>query len=41
MSSDTPEKFTGAPIALQVVGKHFHDEETVAATEMISKIVQA
>ncbi|VUC25729.1 unnamed protein product [Clonostachys rosea] len=35
-----PEIFTDAPIALQVVGKHFRDEETIAATALISKIVQ-
>ncbi|KIW11187.1 hypothetical protein PV08_10487 [Exophiala spinifera] len=36
----TPELYTGAPIALQVVGKHFRDEEVVAAADLISKIVQ-
>ncbi|CAI6097678.1 unnamed protein product [Clonostachys chloroleuca] len=36
-----PERFAGAPIALQIVGKHFQDEEIVAATELVSKIVQA
>ncbi|KAM5377870.1 hypothetical protein ACJZ2D_004774 [Fusarium nematophilum] len=35
-----PETFSGAPIALQLVGKHFRDEETVAATELVSKIIQ-
>ncbi|KAK7906007.1 hypothetical protein LTR67_000732 [Exophiala xenobiotica] len=35
-----PDKFIGAPIALQVVGKHFRDEDTMAAAEMISKIIQ-
>ncbi|KAF7550000.1 hypothetical protein G7046_g8158 [Stylonectria norvegica] len=35
-----PETFVGAPIALQLVGKHFRDEETVAATELVSRIVQ-
>ncbi|KAJ9496594.1 hypothetical protein H2202_007966 [Exophiala xenobiotica] len=39
-SVDIPDKFIGAPIALQVVGKHFRDEDTMAAAEMISKIIQ-
>lgn len=38
--ADVPETFVGAPIALQLVGKHFRDEETVAATDLVSKIVQ-
>lgn len=37
---DEPTKFAGAPIALQLVGKHFRDEETVGAAELVSKIVQ-
>ncbi|OQU99866.1 hypothetical protein CLAIMM_05439 [Cladophialophora immunda] len=36
----SPEKYVDAPIALQVVGKHFRDEATIAASELISKIVQ-
>lgn len=40
LSSDVPEKFAGAPIALQLVGKHFRDEQTLAAAELVSKIVQ-
>ncbi|KAI1070410.1 hypothetical protein LB507_010236 [Fusarium sp. FIESC RH6] len=35
------EKYVDAPLALQLIGKHFRDEETVAAAEFISKIVQA
>lgn len=38
---DVPETFVDAPIALQLVGKRFRDEETVAATELVSKIVQS
>ncbi|KAK2027473.1 amidase [Colletotrichum zoysiae] len=34
------EEFEGAPIALQLAGKHFRDEETVAAADLISKIIQ-
>ncbi|KAF4124952.1 amidase [Geosmithia morbida] len=37
----SPEKFVGAPISLQLVGKHFRDEETLAATDLVSKIIQA
>ncbi|KEF54134.1 uncharacterized protein A1O9_09929 [Exophiala aquamarina CBS 119918] len=36
----TPGLYVNAPIALQVVGKHFRDEEVVAAAELISEIVQ-
>lgn len=39
-TSDKPDVFAGAPIAVQLVGKHFKDEETVAAAELLSKIVQ-
>lgn len=39
--ADEPATFSGAPIALQLVGKHFRDEETVAAAELVSKIVQS
>lgn len=38
--SDVPERFEGAPIALQLVGKHFRDEETLTAAELVSKIIQ-
>ncbi|KAK1959772.1 amidase [Colletotrichum sublineola] len=34
------EGFADAPIALQLAGKHFRDEETVAAVDLIAKIVQ-
>lgn len=34
-----PEKYTGAPINVQVTGKHFHDEETIAAGKLISEIL--
>lgn len=40
MDADVPETFEGAPIALQLVGKHFRDEETVAATDLVSKIIR-
>ncbi|KAL3475281.1 amidase signature domain-containing protein [Aspergillus californicus] len=31
-----PERYLGAPIGLQLVGKHFKDEETLAAAKLIS-----
>lgn len=37
---DKPDAFAGAPIAMQLVGKHFRDEETVAAADLLAKIVQ-
>ncbi|KAF4434492.1 general amidase [Fusarium acutatum] len=36
----SPEEYAEAPLALQIVGKHFRDEDTVAAVELVSKIVQ-
>jgi amidase len=39
--ADVPVKFANAPIGLQLVGKHFRDEETVVAAELISKLVQS
>lgn len=39
-STDVADVFKGAPIALQLVGKHSHDEETVAATDLVSRIIQ-
>ncbi|RHZ52863.1 hypothetical protein CDV55_104739, partial [Aspergillus turcosus] len=35
-----PERYEGAPIGLQLVGKHFKDEETLAAAGLVSDIVQ-
>lgn len=37
----TPEKFIGAPIALQLTGKHFRDEETLAAAKLVAEIVRS
>jgi Asp-tRNA(Asn)/Glu-tRNA(Gln) amidotransferase A subunit family amidase len=34
-----PERYVGAPIGLQLVGKHFKDEETLAAASLISTVV--
>lgn len=36
---DDPEIFVGAPLCLQLVGKHFQDEETLAAARIIEKII--
>ncbi|KAF5548557.1 general amidase [Fusarium phyllophilum] len=36
----SPEEYAEAPLALQIVGKHFRDEDTVAAVEFVSKIIQ-
>jgi Asp-tRNA(Asn)/Glu-tRNA(Gln) amidotransferase A subunit family amidase len=35
----TPERYAGAPIGLQLVGKHFRDEETLAAAKLVSAVV--
>lgn len=37
---DDPQVFAGAPIALQVVGKHFCDEETLAAAKLIEDVMR-
>ncbi|PWY69866.1 amidase [Aspergillus sclerotioniger CBS 115572] len=34
-----PERYEGAPIGLQLVGKHFKDEETLAAGALVSGIL--
>jgi Asp-tRNA(Asn)/Glu-tRNA(Gln) amidotransferase A subunit family amidase len=36
----SPERYEGAPIGLQLVGKRFKDEETLAAAGLVSDIVQ-
>lgn len=40
LSQDDPKVFAGAPIGLQVVGKHLRDEETVAAARLIEQIIR-
>lgn len=37
--SRSPGRYRGAPICLQLTGKHFRDEETLAAAKLISGIV--
>ncbi|KAL4892356.1 fatty-acid amide hydrolase [Aspergillus ambiguus] len=34
-----PERYEGAPIGLQLAGKHFADEETLAAAEVIEAVL--
>ncbi|KAL5335145.1 amidase signature domain-containing protein [Aspergillus crustosus] len=34
-----PERYVGASVALQLVGKHFKDEETLAAAKFVSTVV--
>lgn len=36
-----PEKFVGAPICVQITGKHFQDEATIAASELVSEILKS
>lgn len=38
---DDAQNFTGAPICLQVTGKRYRDEDTVAAAKVIASIVNA
>lgn len=38
---DDPKIFDGAPLCLQLVGKHFQDEEVIAAGRVIVEIVNA
>lgn len=35
----SPERYTDAPIGLQLAGKRFKDEETLAAASLISEII--
>ncbi|KAJ5810410.1 uncharacterized protein N7503_002628 [Penicillium pulvis] len=36
----SPERYEGAPVALQVAGRHFKDEETLAAAKLIEEIIK-
>jgi Asp-tRNA(Asn)/Glu-tRNA(Gln) amidotransferase A subunit family amidase len=38
--TDDAATFEGAPIALQLTGKRYRDEEVVAAADVLSKIIQ-
>lgn len=35
-----PERYVGAPVALQVVGRHFRDEETLAAARFVEEVIK-
>lgn len=35
-----PERYEGAPIALQIAGRHFKDEETLAASKILEEIIR-
>ena len=35
-----PERYEGAPVALQISGKHFKDEETLAAAKLVEQIMK-
>lgn len=35
-----PERYEGAPVALQVTGRHFKDEETLAAAKLVEDILK-
>lgn len=34
-----PERYEGAPVALQIAGRHFKDEETLAAAKVVEGII--
>jgi Asp-tRNA(Asn)/Glu-tRNA(Gln) amidotransferase A subunit family amidase len=36
----SPERYEGAPIALQIAGRHFKDEETLAAAKLVEEIIK-
>ena len=36
----SPERYEGAPIALQITGRHFKDEETLAAAKLVEKLIK-
>ncbi|KAJ5890792.1 amidase [Penicillium subrubescens] len=35
----SPERYESAPIALQIAGRHFKDEETLAAAKLVEEII--
>ncbi|CDK26487.1 unnamed protein product [Kuraishia capsulata CBS 1993] len=38
---DDPKEFEGAPIALQLIGRRYKDEEVVKASKVVAEIIQA
>lgn len=35
-----PERYGGAPVALQIAGRHFRDEETLAAAKLVEEVMK-
>lgn len=35
-----PERYEGAPVALQIAGRHFKDEETLAAAQLVEEVIK-
>lgn len=35
-----PKRYEGAPVALQIAGRHFRDEETLAAAKLVEEIIK-
>ncbi|KAJ5273541.1 hypothetical protein N7478_008666 [Penicillium angulare] len=35
-----PQRYEGAPVALQIAGRHFKDEETLAAAKLVDEIIK-
>lgn len=35
-----PERYEGAPVALQISGRHFKDEETLAAAKLVEEVIK-
>lgn len=35
-----PERYEGASVGLQVVGRHFRDEETLAVTRVVEEVLK-
>lgn len=36
----SPQRYESAPIALQIAGRHFKDEETLAAAKLVEEIIK-
>lgn len=37
---DSPELFDGVPLALQLVGKHFQDEDLLRAAKLVEDVMR-
>lgn len=40
MKYSGPERYEGAPVALQITGRHFKDEETLAAARLVEEVIK-